>query len=64
VQVIQDAYEYHGLNELRWYFLFAVLTNAVLFMHWSGSTATFKHNVQVSGCFWTEGGGEIRYTLP
>lgn len=47
-RVVQDSYEYHGLNELFFFFLFAIATNLVLYYHWTETTATFKSVVQES----------------
>jgi hypothetical protein len=47
-RVMRDAYEYHGLNGLFVFFLFAILTNFVLYFHWTNTTAVFKNTVQYS----------------
>jgi len=47
-RVVRDAYEYHGLNELGLFFIFAMITNVVLYFHWTSTTATFKNTVQYS----------------
>jgi hypothetical protein len=47
-RVIRDAYEYHGLNELGIFFVFAMVANMVLYFHWTNSTAIFKNTVQDS----------------
>lgn len=47
-RVVQDAYEYHGFNELVFFFLFALCCNLVLYFHWSDKTPTFKSVVQES----------------
>jgi hypothetical protein len=44
--VVQDAYEYHGLNDLGLYFIFAGIVTLVLYFHWTGTTAAFKNTMQ------------------
>ena len=44
--MVQDAYEYHGLNDLALYIVFAGITTLVLFFHWTGTTGSFKNTMQ------------------
>jgi hypothetical protein len=51
-QVVQDAYEYHGLLDLALFTGFALLCTLVLFFHWEPTTATFKNTMQSSFVSW------------
>jgi hypothetical protein len=51
-QVVQDAYEYHGLWDLALFTGFALLCTLVLFFHWEPTTAAFKNTMQSSFASW------------
>lgn len=48
MQVLQNSYEYHGLNDLLMSCIVALAVTLVLYWHWGRTTAIFKATVQSS----------------
>ncbi len=48
MQLVEDAYEYHGVNSLGRFIIFALLGAWVLYLQWGFTTAVFKNDMQES----------------